>query len=163
MHLLSCHSPFHSLMSPLLLRWISLLVTIVFTPLLCLYSECVQRRRKWNICWTLIFVKSRQEKWQTKKAVSDAENFWCSCATALSPTVSQFHNLNNTREVSFCFSFMLKSKSSVGLQQRKKVHPREWHYLLQCNTQYNGAGCHLSAKSPHYNPAPALTRTSALS
>lgn len=49
-------------------------------------------------------------------------------------TVSQFHNLTDTREVSFChcFSYMLKSKSSVGLQQRKKVHPREWHYFLQC-------------------------------
>lgn len=38
-------------------------------------------------------------------------------------TVIQFHNFNDTREVSFCpyFSYMLKSKSSVGLQQRKPI------------------------------------------
>lgn len=38
----------------------------------------------------------------------------------------QFHNPNDAREVLFCccFSYMLKSQSSVGLQQRKKVHPR---------------------------------------
>lgn len=140
----------------LLLRWTSLLVTTESPLLLCLYRRCEQRRGKWNVFWSLVFVKSRKTINNPRRPILEAENSgilghqspfhetsrkindvlvqWL-CQT----TASQFHNPNDTREVLFCpcFSYMLKSQSSVGLQQRKSIPEA---YITCCSAEFSRWG-----------------------
>lgn len=140
MHFLFCHSLLHSLVTPCYCGEHHCSLPLYFHSCFANANSVYRQEESEMFFGPLSVSKSRETDDRPKRPFLEAKTSWILGHRALcheisrkindvlvqqlcQTTVIQFHNFNDTREVSFCpcFSYMLKSKKSSKIAAEKPV------------------------------------------